>query len=71
MSARAVIETVLGLSIVLSTSGSIKAQEPKATEAAKVTASKSVAGQETPAQAVARTPSLRAAQATSRPAQGG
>jgi hypothetical protein len=54
MSARAVIETVLRLSIVLSTSGPIKAQEPKAPEAAKVTASKSVAGQETPAQAVAQ-----------------
>ena len=54
MSARAVIRTVSGLSIVLATSGSMKAQEPKASGAPKATASKSSTAQETPAQAVAR-----------------
>jgi len=54
MSARAVIGTLLGLSIVLASSGSIKAQEPKAPGAPKATASKSRTAQDTPAQAVAR-----------------
>ena len=54
MSARTVIGTLLGLSIVLAASGSMKAQEPKVSAAPKATASESRTAQETPAQAVAR-----------------
>src|SRR5437764_156678 len=53
MCARAVIGTICGLSIVLAASGSMDAQEPKATGAPKATA-KSATVQETPAEAVAR-----------------
>ena len=54
MSARDVIVTVSGLLIILAASGSMAAQESKASGAPKATASKPRIAQETPAQAVAR-----------------
>jgi hypothetical protein len=54
MSARFVIGAASGLSIVLTASGLMKAQEPKASGAPKATASQSRTAQETPAQEVAR-----------------
>ena len=54
MSARAVIVTVSGLLVILAASGSMAAQEPKASGAPTATASNSSRAQETPAHAVAK-----------------